>query len=115
MSFGTSFNDSRAQDIGGIEKALAAAKRELSEETGYVSDEWKFLMVLPSYATMSDNYAYLFQAKNCRLQEALDLDDTECLRPLLYSKEEMEDLIGKGQFQQTTSLLAWYLIQNQKR
>ena len=48
------------------EDALEAAKRELLEETGYVSDEWKFLCAIPSNATMADNYAHIFEARNCR-------------------------------------------------
>ena len=55
---------------GGIEKgentALACAQRELTEETGYVSDEWAHLLTIPSDATICDNYAHIFTAKNCR-------------------------------------------------
>ena len=39
------------------EDALAAAKRELREETGYESDEWTHLLTIPSNATIADNYA----------------------------------------------------------
>ena len=45
-----------------VEAALKAAKRELQEETGYVSDDWHFLLAVPSNATLADNYAYLFTA-----------------------------------------------------
>ena len=55
--YGTS-GDALAED------ALEAAKRELLEETGYTSDEWRFLLKVPSNATIADNYAYLFEAKN---------------------------------------------------
>ena len=46
------------------EDILEAAKRELLEETGYVSDEWEHLLTIPSNATISDNYAYIYAAKN---------------------------------------------------
>ena len=48
------------------EDALEAARRELVEETGYESDEWRFLCAIPSNATIADNYAYIFMAENCR-------------------------------------------------
>ena len=43
-------------------RALAAAQRELREETGYESDRWTHLLTVPSNATISDNLAYLFAA-----------------------------------------------------
>ncbi len=45
------------------QKALEAAKRELREETGYVSDNWKHVITIPSDATVSENYAYIYTAK----------------------------------------------------
>ena len=62
-------NDGR--DYGGnkeiaAEAALESAKRELLEETGYASDEWTHLLTVPSNATIADNYAHLFAARNCR-------------------------------------------------
>ena len=37
MSFGTSFNESRATDIGGIEKALQAAYPDWSVRRGFTA------------------------------------------------------------------------------
>ena len=48
-----------------------AVIRELKEETGHESDDWKFLFKVPSNATMADNYAYIFTAKNCHKVSAL--------------------------------------------
>ena len=39
------------------EDALDAAKRELQEETGYVSDEWRHLITVPSNATPSASFS----------------------------------------------------------
>ena len=61
------------------EDALEAARRELKEETGYVSDDWEELLIIPSNATISDNYAYLYAARNCRKASEQMLDETEFL------------------------------------
>ncbi len=93
------------------EDALDAAKRELREETGYISDEWKALLTIPSNATIADNYAYLFAARNCRKVSGQHLDDTEFLNVKRYSADEIEDMIGKGEFQQAMHVVAWLLSQ----
>ncbi len=94
------------------EDALAAAKRELQEETGYISDEWTHLITVPSNATVSDNYAHLYLARNCRKVSDLSLDDTEFLNVEKHSPDEMEELIRTGNFQQAIHILAWELQKN---
>lgn len=99
-----------ARDMS-AEDALEAAKRELREETGYESDEWKALLTLPSNATIADNYAYLFVARNCRKVSGQDLDETEFLNVKKYSKEEIEAMIKSGEFPQAMHVAAWLLSQ----
>ena len=101
------------QDLS-AENALAAAKRELLEETGYMSDEWEYLLTIPSNATISDNYAYLFSAKNCRKVGDQHLDETEMLSFARYTREEIEDLIQTGGFQQAMHVTAWLLAGRNK-
>ena len=101
---------------GGLEAGedpLDAAKRELLEETGYVSEEWTHLLTVPSNATLADNYAYVYQAKNCRKVKGQDLDDTEFLNVEKHSKEEIEELIACGLFQQSVHVMAYLLGQRQ--
>lgn len=92
-------------------KALAAAKRELREETGYVSDDWKHVITIPSDATVSENYAHVYTAKNCRRVDAQHLDETEVIRVYRYSKEEIEEMITNGEFQQAVHVMGWLLAQ----
>ena len=62
-------------DRSKAEDALACAKRELLEETGYESDDWAHLLTVPSNATIADNYAHVFMARNCRkVSECRDPD-----------------------------------------
>ena len=96
------------KDTSVLKAALAAAKRELLEETGYVSDVWEHLITVPSNATISDNYAYIFEAGHCRKAAGQKLDDTEFLNVKKYTSREVEELIIKGEFQQAIHIMAWY-------
>lgn len=91
--------------------ALEAAKRELREETGYTSDKWGHLLTVPSNATISDNYAHIYTAKDCRRSGAQSLDETEFLHIKKYTAAQIEDLIRKGGFQQAVHIMAWLLSQ----
>lgn len=95
------------------EDALEAAKRELLEETGYTSDEWRFLLKVPSNAMIADNYAYLFEAKNCHLVSAQDLDDTEFLNVIKLTEKEIGRMITKGEFQQAIHMAAWLMTKRE--
>lgn len=97
-----------SQDLS-AEDALAAAKRELREETGYESEEWRHLLTVPSNATIADNYAHLFVAENCRRVSGQALDETEFLKVKKLSAQEIEEKIGKGEFQQAVHIMAWLL------
>ncbi|MBR5637577.1 MAG: NUDIX hydrolase [Pseudobutyrivibrio sp.] len=92
-----------------VEAALDAAKRELLEETGYESDDWKFLLKIPSNATMADNYANIFMAKNCKKVAGQNLDDTEFLNVELHNRQEIDELIQSGDFPQASHVLALLL------
>ena len=104
----------KADTITTREDALAAAKRELEEETGYTSDEWEHLITVPSAATMADNYAYIYRAKNCRRTHEQHTDSTEFLRVRKYSPDEIEELIAVGKFQQAMHIMAWLLAQRKE-
>lgn len=99
-----------ASDISS-EDALQAAIRELREETGYESDEWKHLLTVPSNATISDNYAHIFSARNCRKVSDLSLDETEFLKVIRLTPQEIETMISEGRFLQAMHITAWLLAQ----
>ena len=93
------------------ENALEAARRELLEETGYISDDWTHLLTVPSNATIADNYAHIFMAKKCRKSGEQNLDETEFLNVRKYSAAEIEEMIDQGDFQQAVHIMAWLLTQ----
>ena len=91
------------------EAALHAAQRELREETGYVSDCWRHLLTIPSSATVSDNYAWLFAADRCRKAAGQELDAMELLRVETHTADEIDAMLVSGTFQQSVHALAWLL------
>lgn len=104
--YGTQRGPSVAED------ALEAARRELLEETGYVSDDWRHLLTVPSHATLADNYAHIFMAENCRKTCEQHLDETEFLNVRKHSAEEIRGMIEKGKFQQAIHIMAWLLARD---
>ncbi len=98
-----------ADPADSTEDALEAAKRELLEETGYESDEWEYLLTVPSNATISDNYAYIYAARNCRRAAGQELDVTEFLNVCLHTEEEIDQLVHGGDFKQSVHVMAWLL------
>lgn len=94
------------------ETALEAARRELQEETGYTSDHWRHLLTVPSSATIADNYAVLFEARNCRKSSDQSLDETEFLNVTMHTESELSEMIHAGKFQQSMHVLAWLLAKD---
>ncbi|MCR5323090.1 MAG: NUDIX hydrolase [Lachnospiraceae bacterium] len=91
------------------EAAFSAAKRELLEEAGYESDEWEHLLTIPANPTISDNYAYLFKASNCRKVSEQTLDETEYLNVVILTPAQIEHLIKEGEFVQADHIVAWFM------
>ena len=94
------------------DEAFEAAKRELLEETGYVSDEWKHLYTVPANATLASNNVHIYKAVNCRKEGSQHLDDTEFLNVVLLTEEELRSHIFGGDFKQSNHVLAWYLAKD---
>ena len=86
-----------------------AALRELREETGCESDEWTHLLTVPSNATIADNYAYIYAAKNCRRVTGPNLDAMEFLNVERYPAQEIDKMIAEGKFQQAMHITGWLL------
>lgn len=94
------------------EEAFEAAKRELQEETGYVSDNWKHLMTIPANATLSNSLVHIYSATDCHKVSEQELDESEFLYVKLLSEEEILKRMNGGDFKQSLHILAYYLFKN---
>jgi len=78
------------------EDALAAAKRELLEETGYHSDRWTSLGALAIEPTRHTNYGHLFIAHDVQRVAEPSLDASEDLTTLLMPAASLPARIRAG-------------------
>jgi ADP-ribose diphosphatase len=85
------------------EEPLAAAQRELLEETGYEASDWLSLgsyLVDPNRGIAT---GYLFLARQARYVTPRDADDLEEQELLLLTREEVESALEQGEIK----VLAW--------
>ena len=80
------------------EDPLAAARRELREETGYESDQWTSLGSYPVDANRGVGRAHLFLASGAYRAGERIADDLEEQEMLLMSRREVEDALARGEF-----------------
>jgi ADP-ribose pyrophosphatase len=78
------------------ESPLAAARRELEEETGYVSEEWMYLASLVVDPNRSAAQIHYYLATGCRLAGVRHLDATEELNVHVIPLSEVESLALTG-------------------
>lgn len=70
------------------EDSIQAAKRELKEETGYVSDEWQLLACNYDYPTKDTNTVYIYLARNIKKISKQKLDISEDIKYKLVPLDE---------------------------
>ncbi len=91
-----------------------AAKRELREETGYVSEEWKELGKIASNPVFMDSYIYHFLADNAQAKFDLALDDGEDVEIVEIPVEKVKKMLHTGDFlhPHTVNALVLFFAQN---
>ena len=72
---------------------LAVARRELLEETGYVSDYWEYLGPTVESSAKLTNFMHIFLARNCRKVALQQLDATEELTVELVPLSKAVDMV----------------------
>jgi len=97
------------------EDPIDAAKRELKEETGYISDD--LFLVDEAYTLLgADNSkTYIVIANNCIKTNEKSVNGTELVDYGLFSEKELEYLINKNIMNGAMNKLAYYnLVNNTK-
>jgi ADP-ribose pyrophosphatase len=94
------------------EAPLAAAQRELKEETGYVADQWTWLGGYMVNSNQGGAVSHLFRATGCRQVATPHSDDLEDTEVLFLSEEELLAAAGRGEFCLLTQLSLLAVLTN---
>lgn len=95
---------------GGVEAGesfLHSAQRELREETGFVSSNWKDLGVLFVDPGGSSQTAPVFLAEGILLQQETQKDRAEVMEVHFFTAEEIEEKIRSSEFNNAWLLSGW--------
>jgi 8-oxo-dGTP pyrophosphatase MutT (NUDIX family) len=89
---------------------LASARRELLEETGYVSESWTLLGVVDPNPAIQTNACHTFLALDARKVAEPAPDGAEDLLVELLAPAEVTRLVGAGEIRHalTVAALHWY-------
>lgn len=97
------------------EEPLAAAKRELKEETGYAGGEWKDIMTLSPNPSTNTNLCHCFLATDVECVGTQNLDVTEDIEVFVMDKEKVLTMLRHNDIKQ--ALMAaplWWFFANNK-
>lgn len=99
------------------EEPLAAARRELYEETGYRADKMIKLAVTSNNPTKTTSRTYVYLALELQAGNQ-KLDENENIEILGATKEEISEMISNAEFPISDSIAAFFLacmhLENQR-
>lgn len=96
------------------EDALAAAKREFEEETGYRGENWRFLgKVMPNPACQ-ENFCHTFFCENAIPFQEQNLDAMEEIEVLTMPYDEFRRKVFSGEINHALVMAATALYENMK-
>lgn len=88
----------------------AAARRELLEETGYVSDEWVLLGSSRPNPALQSNTIYHYLALGCHRTGETAFDDHENIRTLIVPLDEARRMAADGTIYHSLVIAAFYFF-----
>lgn len=94
------------------EEPIEAAKRELKEETGYVSDDLFIVDQVYTSPSIDNSVTYIVIANNCTKTDERKVDGTELINYGLFSENELNYLINKNIMNGAMNKLAYYNLVN---
>ena len=86
------------------ENPMAAAKRELWEETGYGGGEWEEFMTISANASAANNHTHCFIARGVEKIDEQHLEPTEMITVHLFTFDEVFNMLKNNKIQQATML-----------
>jgi ADP-ribose pyrophosphatase len=92
------------------EDALATAKRELEEETGYTATEWDFVCTIHNAIAYSDEHLDIFLARNLTEGEAR-LDEGEFLELFSATIPELLDMVKRGEITDVKTIIGTFWLE----
>jgi ADP-ribose pyrophosphatase len=92
------------------EAALATAKRELEEETGYTAAEWHFVCTIHNAIAYSDEHLDIFLARDLTAGEA-KLDDGEFLELFTATIPELLEMVRTGQITDVKTIIGTFWLE----
>lgn len=88
------------------EDHLTAAKRELQEETGYLSDDWTYLGAVEPNPAIHNHLCHHWLARDVRVSGDQDLGDGESIAVELMSVEAVQQAVQTGELKHALALSA---------
>jgi len=89
------------------ETPLAAAKRELEEETGYRAGSWEQIGVVEPNPAIQTNLTFTFLAKGAEPTGKIDPDEDEQIEVLKRPLKDIPDLLAEGAIQHSLVVAAF--------
>lgn len=91
------------------EEPIETAKRELKEETGYITEDLKYLLEFYTSPGYCNEKIYLFLAKGLTKGET-SFDDGEYCETLTYSIDELCKMIDRGEIMDSKTIIGIYYV-----
>jgi ADP-ribose pyrophosphatase len=92
------------------ETPLAAAQRELREETGYAAERWTSLGMIAPNPAFSRNRLHTFLAEGCSVVGEQQQDMSEDIEVVLVPELRLDDLIAQGAVDHALVVVAFHKL-----
>ena len=100
-AIGKTVNELCAGVIEKGEDPMVAAKRELMEETGFGGGNWQKWMTISANPSTQTNLTHCYLATDVERMDVQHLDQAEDIEIRLFSREEVMEMLEKGEIWQS--------------